>query len=181
MTTALRTLGIALLLALAPSLFGPFLSGASFAPADAYAQDRPRFGAGVQLVGTSAGEGNFGPGFRFRVSAPINRDLSFAIGTSFTGYIFEGQDEASYAFDPQASLIVTLPGSGTESLYALGGAGAYVPFGETTADPGPTFHLGMGKVWLLQDTSVYAEVNPALIVGESETSLLFPVRLGVIF
>lgn len=157
------------------------LLGLGSAPSDAAAQSEPRFGTGIQLLGSTAGEGNFGPGFRFRVSAPINRDLSFAIGTAFTGFIFEGQDEASYAFDPQASLIVTLPGRGTESLYFMGGAGAYVPFGETRADAGPTFHFGIGKVWLLRDTSLFFEFDPALIVGETQTDVLLPVRLGVIF
>jgi hypothetical protein len=173
MTTLLRTAVFA---------FALTLTAALLAPPEVPAQSSPRFGTGLQLLGTTAGDnGNFGPGFRFRVSAPINRDLSFAIGTSFTGYIFEGQDEASYAVDPQASLVVTLPGRGSQSLYFLGGAGAYVPFGDTSADPGPTFHVGIGKVWLLQDTSLFLEFDPALLVGETQTDVLLPLRLGVIF
>lgn len=172
MRSLFRTAAVVCLLALAAFTTNPPTSAA---------QSQPRFGVGLQLLGSTAGEGNFGPGFRFRVSAPINRDLSFAIGSSFTGFIFEGQDDASYAFDPQASLIVTLPERGTESLYFMGGAGAFVPFGETDADAGPTFHFGIGKVWLLRDTSLFFEFDPALVVGEEQTDVLLPVRLGVIF
>lgn len=121
-------------------------------------------------------------GLRFRVSAPVNRDLSFAVGTSFTGYIFQGQDEASYAMDPQASVIVTLPVMGDRSTYFLGGVGAYVPFDAgPDRDSAPTFHLGVGKVWLLTDSSLFLEFNPAIAVAEENTELLLPIRFGVIF
>ena len=63
----------------------------------------------------------------------------------------------------------------------LGGGGAYVPFGKTTAPSGPTIHLGLGKVWLLSESSVFLEFNPGLFVGKEETSVVLPLRLGVIF
>ena len=143
---------------------------------------QPRFGAGLQVLGNTVDD-NIGPGFRFRVSAPINQDLSFGIGSAFTGYIFQGREDASYALDPQASLIVTLPGSGQEAAYVMGGAGAYVPFGNTNEDArsGPTFHLGMGKVWLLSESSFFLEFDPALFVGQERTDVLLPIRAGVIF
>ncbi len=147
---------------------------------DADAQRTTRYGVGLQLLGTTV-DNNLGPGLRFRASAPLNQDISLGFGTAFTGYIFEGRDDASYAFDPQASLIVTLPGTGQESPYILGGPGVYLPFGNTDATSGPTFHLGVGKVWLLNESSFYAEVNPALYVGQESTRLLFPLRVGVIF
>jgi len=149
-------------------------------PLDARAQAGPRYGLGVQLMGSTV-DNNIGPGFRFRVSAPLTRDVSLGFGSSFTGYILEGRDEASYAVDPQASLIVTLPGSGQESLYVMTGAGAYLPFGATNATSGPTFHLGLGKVWLLRQSSFFFELDPALYVGEDATSVIIPVRVGVIF
>jgi hypothetical protein len=146
----------------------------------AHAQQQPRFGVGLQLMGTTV-DGNVGPGFRFRTSVPINQDISLGIGGGFTGYIFSGRDDAAYAFDPQASLVVTLPGTGTERFYVLGGAGAYVPFGDTDANGGPTLHAGLGKVWLLNESSFFVEFDPALFVGEEETDIIVPLRLGVIF
>lgn len=148
--------------------------------AHAQLQQPPRFGVGFQLLGSTAEE-NVGAGIRARLSAPINRDLSLAFGMAFTGYIFEGQDEATYAFDPQASVIVTMPVAGNEGTYFLGGAGAYIPTGDNAPDAGPTFHLGVGKVWLLSDSSLYLEFDPALLVGEEATHGLFPIRAGVIF
>jgi hypothetical protein len=104
-----------------------------------------------------------------------------SIGAGLNGYIFEGRDDAAYSFDPQGSLVVTLPGTGAERLYVLGGGGAYVPFGDTEADSGPTLHLGVGKVWLLNESSFFLEFDPALFVGAETTDVILPVRLGVIF
>ncbi len=146
----------------------------------AQAQQQPRFGVGLQMMGTTVDD-NVGPGLHFRTSVPINQDLSFGLGAGFTGYVLEGRDDAAYAFDPKASLIVTIPGSGRERLYVLGGAGAYVPFGQTTADSGPTFHAGIGKVWLLNESSFYVEFDPALFVGAQTTHVILPLRVGVIF
>lgn len=146
----------------------------------AQAQNDPRFGIGFQMMASSI-EDNVGPGIRFRVSAPINRDLSVSVGSAFTGYVFEGQDEATYALDPTASLIVTLPVMGGRGTYFLGGVGAYVPLGDRAPEAAPFFHFGFGRVWLLRDTSIFFEVDPALVVGEETSNVLFPVRVGVIF
>lgn len=143
-------------------------------------EERPRFGVGVQVMGSTVDD-NVGPGVRFRSSVPLTQDVSLGLGAGFTGYIFEGRDDASYAFDPQASLIVTLPGRNRQRLYVLGGAGAYVPFGETGAESGPTIHLGLGKVWLLNESSFFFEFDPALFIGKEETRAIMPIRLGVIF
>lgn len=164
-----RLLALVLFLAFALSLASPI-----------QAQQQPRFGLGIQALGSTA-DNSVGPGLRFRVSAPINQEVSLGVGTGLTGYIFQGRDDAAYAFDPQASVIVTLPGMGRESLYFLGGGGAYVPFGNTTAESGPTFHFGVGKAWLLNESSLYFEFDPALLVGEESTKVLIPFRLGVIF
>ncbi len=156
-------------------LFGLFLGSLNLS----HAQE-PRFGAGLQMMGTTV-DNNIGPGVFFRTSVPLNRDVSFGLGAGLTGYIFEGRDDASYAFDPSASLIVTIPGSGQERLYVLGGGGAYVPFGDTSAPSGPTAHLGLGKVWLLNESSFFLEFAPSLFVGKEETNVILPVRVGVIF
>lgn len=148
-------------------------------PTDAEAQDRPRVGLGFNSVIST--EDGFGPGVRLRVSSPINRDLSIAIGSAFTGYILGGRDEASYALDPQVSLIVTRTDTPTQGTYFMGGAGAYLPINTETSTAAPTLHLGIGRVWLLEDTSVFAEFNPALVIGEDATSALLSLRFGVIF
>lgn len=144
------------------------------------AQQQPRFGVGLQMIGSTV-DNNIGPGLRFRTSVPINQDISLGIGAGLNGFIFEGRDEAAYSFDPQGSLVVTLPGSGTQRLYVFGGGGAYVPFGETGAESGPTLHLGVGKVWLLNESSFFVEFDPALFIGQEATDVVLPLRLGVIF
>lgn len=149
-------------------------------PDAAQAQQDPRFGIGLQMMGTTVDD-NIGPGVRFRTSVPLTQDISLGLGGALTGYIFEGRDDASYAFDPQASLIVTLPGPNRQRLYVLGGGGAYIPFGETAAESGPTVHLGLGKVWLLNESSFFLEFDPALFIGAEETEIILPIRLGVIF
>ena len=148
----------------------------------AQAQSNPRFGVGLQMMGTTVDD-NVGPGLRFRSSVPVNQDISLGIGAGLTGYIFQGRDDAAYAFDPQASLVITLPGPGTQRLYVLGGGGAYVPFGNLDGDVtgGPTLHFGVGKVWLLNESSFFLEFDPALFIGEEETNVILPLRVGVIF
>jgi len=146
------------------------------------AQTQPRYGIGLQMMGTTVDD-NIGPGLRFRSSVPLTQDVSLGIGAGLTGYIFQGQDDAAYAFDPQASLVVTLPGPGTQRLYVLGGGGAYVPFGnlDSNVSGGPTLHFGIGKVWLLNESSFFLEFDPALFIGEEETDVILPLRVGVIF
>lgn len=144
-----------------------------------HAQQNSRLGVGLQILGSTK-DNNVGPGVRFRASTPVNQDLSLAVGSGFTGYIFRGRDDAAFALDPQASAILTFSAQGPESTYALAGAGAYVPFGETSGDSGPTFHLGGGKVWLLNESTFFFEFNPAFLIGKETTTLVLPVRAGVI-
>jgi hypothetical protein len=148
----------------------------------AEAQQTPKFGVGFQMMGTTVDD-NIGPGFRFRSSIPITQDVSFGIGAGITGYIFEGRDDAAYALDPQGSLVVTLPGAGNQRLYVLGGAGAYVPFGNLAenVNGGPTLHLGIGKVWLLSESSFFLELDPAVYVGKTTSEVIIPLRAGIIF
>lgn len=125
----------------------------------------------------------FGIGFRGRASAPVNRDLSIAIDLGFTGFIFGGRRDAEYVFDPQLSAIISLPSQEDRLSYVLFGLGGYVPVGGTIDDRqnGPTVHIGMGWVRALYETSLYYEVDPALIIGEQSVDLAIPFRIGVIF
>ena len=139
----------------------------------------PRFGLGFNgMISTADG---LGLGLRSRVSAPVNADLSFAVDLGLTGFILKGRDEATYVFDPQVSAIVTLPPGPKRAPYILGGLGAYIAFSEDGNDGGPTIHGGIGWVQSLRETTLFYEVDPALIVGESAVDLVLPFRVGVIF
>lgn len=156
------------------------LMGGLANPAQAQEQD-PRFGIGFQGL-TSTEEGSvIGFGLRGRLSFPINADLSLGAGTGLTGFILEGRDEASYVFDPQASFIISLPDSPERVSYILAGAGAYLSFSNDGGVNGPTIHGGYGRAHLLNQTTFFWEVNPAVIIGSERVGLALPVRLGVIF
>ncbi len=142
----------------------------------------PRFGLGFNTLITTADGFDFGLGIRGRASAPVNADLSVAVDLGFTGFILGGRDDASYVFDPQVSAIVTLPFQGDRAPYVIGGIGAYAPISDNSnSDSGPTLHLGVGWVQALNETTLFYEVNPALLIGETDVSLLLPFRLGIIF
>lgn len=152
------------------------------APRAATAQEpelRIRYGLGLNgLIDTDDG---FGLGLRTRLSTPINSDLSAALDLGLTGFVFQGRDEASYVFDPQASLIVTLAPSNGKALYILTGLGLYVPLSDDDRNTDPTIHLGLGQVQRLNDTTIYYEIDPALLIREQNVRLVIPLRLGLIF
>ena len=150
---------------------------------DAEAQSlRPRFGLGFNTTLTTA-EGVLGLGVRGRVSAPVNADLSFAVDLGMTGFILSGREDATYVFDPQVSAIVTLDARQPRTPYLIGGIGAYVPFGDDANDDdgGPTIHGGFGWVQGLENTTLFYEINPALIIGKTAVDLVLPFRIGIIF
>jgi len=152
-------------------------------PQQSQAQDMDtRFGLGFNSL-ISTGDG-LGIGLRGRVSTPVNRDVSVAFDLGFSGFVLGGREDASYVFDPQLSAIVTLPESDNTAPYVLAGVGAYVPFGPNLSDDplrGPTVHLGLGWVRALSETSLFYEVNPALVIAQERVGLSVPVRIGLIF
>ena len=145
----------------------------------------PRFGAGFDaLLAVASGDvldDGFGMGVRGRASFPINADFSVAVGAGFAGFLLGGRDDANYLFNPQVSGIITLPRSPQWARYLIGGFGGYFPLGDSNAEGGPALHLGLGWVRPLQETSIYFEIDPALVIGESRTALVLPARVGVIF
>jgi hypothetical protein len=159
-----------------------FVTAWAAAPAAAQQTDvRPRFGLGLDAHANTR-EG-FGPGLRLRVSAPLNADLSVAFSMAAIGFVLQGRDEATYAIDPQASLIVTLPPSSrapNRVTYILGGVGAYVPLGDD-GETAPSLHLGLGRAHALTDISFYYEFDPAILIGEESVQFTFPLRFGLIF
>ncbi len=154
-------------------------SGALVESATAQGLD-PRFGIGANaLLSTADG---LGIGFRGRASAPVNADLSLAADLGLTAFILGGRRNADYIFDPQVSLIVSLPPASDRLTYLLFGMGGYIPAGgDGGAASGPTIHGGIGWVRSLQESSLFYEVNPALIIREEGIDLAIPVRIGVIF
>lgn len=143
------------------------------------AHAQTRFGLGLAATGNSAD--GFGIGLHTRTSVPLNQDFSFGFDLTGTGFVVNGWRDGRYAFEPQVSGIVTLPSRNDRALYVLAGFGGYIPLTlEGPNDGGPTVHLGAGYVVLLNETTVYYEVNPALIIGEDRVDIGFPFRFGVI-
>ena len=166
-----------------PFAFFMLLAASALPHSETVAQSRnPRFGLGFNtLVSTAEG---LGVGLRGRASAPVNTDLSLAVDFGFTGFVFEGRRDATYLFDPQVSAIITLPSDRRRVPYVLFGFGGYVPFGdndEGSRENGPTLHGGMGWVVPLNETSLFYEINPAVVVGENRVHLALPFRIGLIF
>lgn len=148
--------------------------------AQAQPASEPRFGFGFNTMLSTAD--GLGLGFRGRAATPLNADLSVALDLGLTGFILAGRDDASYVFDPQISAILTLPYTSNRAPYLIGGLGAYVSFAEDEdTDGGPTIHGGIGWVQRLNETTIFYEVDPALVVGAESVDLVFPFRIGVIF
>ncbi len=140
-----------------------------------------RFGIGLNTV-LSVNNG-FGLGFRGRVSSPVNEDFSLAIGMGFTGFVLQGRDDASFIFDPQLSGIINIPEINSNAqVYLLAGIGAFVPLTQASSnESGPSIHFGIGRVQLLQQSSFYYEINPAVVIGETKVEFVLPFRVGIIF
>lgn len=141
----------------------------------------PRFGFGANAMLSSAD--GFGVGLRGRASAPINADLSFGADLGLTAFVLGGRADADYIFDPQLSAIVSLPPTRSRLTYLLFGMGGYIPVSDNdgNAEGGPTIHGGVGWVVALQETSLFYEINPALIIGQESVDIAVPFRIGVIF
>ena len=157
-------------------LFVLLLLGAIF-PRSASGQSmNPRYGLGFSLLASTTD--GVGLGVRGRAAFPLNGNLSVAGDVGVTGFIFRGRDDAQYAFDPQVSLIVTLPGS-DRAPYVMAGVGAYIT--TSSAEGGPFVHFGLGRAQLIGETSVYYEIDPAIVIENNDIQLTIPIRFGIIF
>ena len=149
--------------------------------APAFSQAAPaRIGAGIDAVIVPLRAGDVDPGvglgLRGRIALPLNSDLS---GAASLGVSANLAGSAVLTATPQVSLIVSLPGSGRSVRYLLGGFGGYIPL--SGGGGGTTLHAGFGWAVPLSETSLYFEIDPAIVVGSSETTVVVPVRVGVIF
>lgn len=121
-------------------------------------------------------------GFNLRSAFPYNADLSFAIDLGASGFVLSGREGAAYYVNPLGSAIITLYPSNPRSPYVMAGFGGHIPVGNAreAGDGGPTVHAGVGWVVGLQATSLYIEINPALLIAKDYVDLLIPIRLGVV-
>jgi hypothetical protein len=169
----------ALLLALLLTLLAPDALAQRFSPSPA------RYGVGFDVTGAIPGQDlipkGIAIGLRGRAALPINADVSLAGDVGLAAHLWDGRDQTRWVLNPQTSLIVTLPSSPDRrnTRYVLGGFGAYLPF--SGGSGGPTVHLGIGQAIPLNDTSVYMEFDPSLLVGDGETTVVIAARAGVIF
>ena len=142
----------------------------------------PRYGAGFDVATAVLGQDVIpdGPsiGIRGRVAIPVNADLSVAGSLGLGAHLFGGSDDTRYVLNPQVSVIVMLPSDGS-ARYVLGGFGGFLPF--SGGGGGPSLHLGYGIAIPLTDTSLYAEVDPSLVIGDTKAVPVLAVRTGVIF
>lgn len=147
----------------------------------ANAQQTPRFGLGLNTQ--LALPDGLGIGAHGRVSAPVNADLSIMLDLAGTGFIFQGRKNATYILTPQMGVVVNINQQRyRDPIYLIAGFGGYLPVNSPRSDQGgPTFHVGIGSVLSLQETSLYYEVNPALIVAEDKVGISLPFRMGIIF
>ncbi len=142
----------------------------------------PRIGFGLTTTVTTDFANPIGLGLHVRGSLPVNPDLSFATGIGVTGFVFSGRDDAAYYVTPQVLAIVTLNAMNARAPYVLLGLGGYLPVGggSDEKDGGPAIHGGLGWAARLQETSVYLEVTPALVVGKDASKLILPLKVGVV-
>jgi len=154
------------------------LVGCAVGPA--WGQINAQVGGGIQMVGSTA-ETSVGPGLFVRGAIPLTRDVSVGLGTAGTGYVLEGGAEARYVLDLEATTIVTLPSPSKSANYLMGGGGLRIPFRSENLDVGPTVHLGLGRLWALQESTLFVELRPTLYVRETEADFVFPLRAGIIF
>ena len=151
----------------------------------AHAQDAspPRYGVGFDFAFPVLGDAllpdGLSIGLRGRGALPINADLSVAASLGVGAHLFANDEPTRYVLNPQASLIVMLPGESPNVRYVLGGFGGFVPL--SGGQGGPAIHGGYGMAFPLRQTSLFIEANPSLIIGEDETGFVLAARAGVIF
>lgn len=151
--------------------------------AQAQDQSPPRYGVGFDFAFPVLGDellpDGLSIGLRGRGALPINADLSVAASLGVGAHLFADRAPTRYVLNPQASLIVMLPGEGSSVSYVLGGFGGFVPL--SGGQGGPAIHGGYGMAFPLRQTSLFIEGNPSLIIGEDETGFVLAARAGVIF
>lgn len=135
---------------------------------------------GLQMHGSSI-QKTLGPGVHLDAQLPIAGGVSIVGRGAFSAFLLNGWKNGTYTFDPELALKVALPSRSKGATTIFGGGGYHAPFGEEARGSGPTVHLGMGRVWALRESTLFVELAPTLVIREAETSLLMPLRAGVVF
>ncbi len=162
------------------ALFTTALALLAWAPVVQAQTLTPRFGLAFQSI-LSLQDG-LAIGFHGRAAAPINADLSIAFDLGAAGFVLEGRRNATYVVTPQLTAILNLPAYRDNATYIGAGFGYYAPVNrDDNTNGGPTFHVAYGWILGLRETSLYVEIDPALIVAQEGVSLALPVRVGAIF
>ncbi|MEM6335682.1 MAG: hypothetical protein AAF752_03895 [Bacteroidota bacterium] len=146
------------------------------------AQSRPvRVGVGldgvVNVFDEQVSDKTLALGIRGRFSWGYNEQLSFVLGAGLAGFFLDGTNNADYLLNPQASVVIKLAES-DRNPYIITGLGAYY----ATEDWQQNFalHFGYGWVYPMSNSAAYFEIDPALIIRAEDTSVIVPVRVGII-
>jgi hypothetical protein len=140
----------------------------------------PRFGLSFQSL--LSFQDGLGIGFHGRAAAPVNADLSVAVDLGAAGFVLEGRRNATYVVTPQLTAILNLPAYRNNATYVGAGFGYYAPVNrDDNTSGGPTFHVAYGWIMGLRETSLFIEIDPALVVAEDGVGLSIPIRVGAIF
>lgn len=138
------------------------------------------FGAGMVLNPSNrevSGD-DLGYDFRFRVSQPMTRSLSFAIGVG--SFVFDNGQKTEFVVNPQVLLIATLPGN-RRFPYLMAGVGAVLP-AEQERQSQIEVHSGFGWAWPFGvRMSAFVETNPGLAIRDEGFAAIIPLRAGLIF
>ncbi len=142
-----------------------------------------RFGIGTGLVlnpsNDSIADDEVGLAVLIRLSKPVNADVSLAAGVGLFAFAFNGTEHADYVVNPQVSLVVTLGGE-KRFPYLLAGVGGLFPT-DSAENAQFAIHIGYGWIWPMKSASAFFEINPSLAFQANSTTIILPLRIGLIF
>jgi hypothetical protein len=134
----------------------------------------------LQMKGSSTQE-SVAPGLHLDAQLPVAGGFSVAAGGGFSAFLLRGRTKATYSFDPELTLNITLPSRSLGATTIFGGGGYHVPFGYNPEGSGPTLHLGVGRIWALRESTLFVDLVPTVVVREKTVAVLMPIRAGVVF
>lgn len=134
----------------------------------------------LQMNGSST-QRSVAPGLHLDAQLPIVGGLSVVGGAGFSAFLLEGRVDGTYTFDPELTLKFTLPSRSKGANTVFGGGGYHLPFGTGAGTADPTVHLGVGRIWTLQESTLFVNISPTVIIREETVSMSLPLRAGVVF